>query len=50
MVTRSNRFMFFPDNAVDGARGALANLAAADKAAYGRLVRSRDPGEPPGVA
>jgi len=50
MVTRSNLFMFSPDTAVDSARGAPADLAAADKAAYGRPVRSLDPDEPPGVA
>jgi hypothetical protein len=35
------------DVAVDNARGALANLASSDKAAYARLVRSLDPNEPP---
>jgi hypothetical protein len=34
--------------ALDNARGALANLAAADKAAYARLVRSLDADKPPG--
>jgi len=34
-------------NALDMARDALANLGAADKAAYGRLVRSLDPDQPP---
>jgi hypothetical protein len=33
---------------VDNARGALANLAATDKAAYARLVRSLDADKPPG--
>jgi|GraSoiStandDraft_29_1057270.scaffolds.fasta_scaffold3054440_2 hypothetical protein len=50
MVTRSNLFMFSPDTAVDSARGAPADLAAADNAAYRRPVRSLDPDEPPGVA
>lgn len=35
------------DDAVDTARGALADLAATDKSAYGRLVRSLDPDRPP---
>jgi hypothetical protein len=34
--------------ALDNARGALANLAATDKAAYARLVRSLDADKPPG--
>jgi len=34
-------------NALDMARDARANLGAADKAAYGRLVRSLDPDQPP---
>ena len=37
-------------NAVDTARNALANLGAADKAAYGRLVRSLNPDQPPSAA
>ena len=36
------------NSAVDNARGALANLAATDKAAYARLVRSLDADKPPG--
>jgi hypothetical protein len=36
-------------NAYDSARNALAQLGAADKPAYGRLVRSLDPDQPPGV-
>jgi hypothetical protein len=35
------------DTALDNARGALANLASADKAAYARLVRSLEPDKPP---
>ena len=37
-------------DAVDAARDALANLGAADKAAYGRLVRSLNPDQPPSAA
>ncbi len=33
--------------ALDSARDALANLGASDKDAYGRLVRSLDPDQPP---
>ena len=33
--------------ALDNARGALANLASTDKAAYARLVRSLDADKPP---
>ena len=33
--------------ALDSARDALGRLGAADKAAYGRLVRSLDPDNPP---
>jgi len=36
------------NSAGDNARGALANLAATDKAAYARLVRSLDADKPPG--
>jgi len=35
------------DDAADTARSALANLAATDKPAYGRLVRSLNPDRPP---
>ena len=35
-------------SAIDKARDALADLGAADKAAYGRLVRSLDPNNPLG--
>ncbi len=35
--------------AVDTARDALANLGSTDKAAYGRLVRSLDPDQPPSI-
>jgi len=34
------------ETAIDKARDALADLGAADKAAYGRLVRSLDPNKP----
>jgi hypothetical protein len=34
-------------NTLDTARDALSRLGAADKAAYGRLVRSLDPDQPP---
>ncbi len=34
-------------SALDDARAALAKLASADKAEYGRLVRSLDPDQPP---
>jgi hypothetical protein len=37
-------------NAYDTARDAIASLGAADKAAYKRLVTSRDPDDPPGTA
>ena len=36
------------ETAIDKARDALADLGAADKAAYGRLVRSLDPNNPLG--
>lgn len=35
-------------SALDNAREALGKLGAADKQAYGRLVRSLDPDQPPG--
>ena len=35
-------------SAYDSARDALSRLGAADKRAYGRLVRSLDPEHPPG--
>jgi hypothetical protein len=37
-------------NAYDTARDAIASLGAADKAAYKRVVTSRDPDDPPGTA
>lgn len=37
-------------SALDTARDALAKLGAADKAEYGRLVRSLDPDRPPVVS
>lgn len=36
-------------SALDDARAALARLGAADKAEYGRLVRSLDPDQPPAL-
>jgi hypothetical protein len=36
------------DTALDNARGALANLASTDKAAYARLVRTLEADKPPG--
>jgi hypothetical protein len=38
------------DNALEAARGALANLGTADKAAYTRLVNSLDPDTPPSTS